>query len=400
MNLVVWMLKSFLMEPGITSYLVFLLVLMLIFYSAYFLFIWYTWNKISCFNGNTDNNLPYVSIILATRNEDFDMLKKLCSDISNQNFPKEKMEVFIVDDNSNDIYKHQQVLLANEHEDFSFISLPESQQGKKMALRFAAEKAKGDLLLFTDSDCRVPQGWVRETATYYSIHNPDIVIGMVEIALLRDTLLGRFQQMELISLIVSSFSLAFVGRPVMCNGANLGVRREKFLEVTSDRHHNNERTPSGDDVFLLHSIKQMPDSKVGVLKSLNAVVKTKQEETLKDMIQQRMRWASKSRFYKDKDIISMGIVVFSGNISVVLGLIYSIITNMFWLAGLLFFIKTIADFYVIKTGYEFFNKKRLYIFSLVLFELIYPFYTLIMSIMSLMVPYKWRGRKYTPIQPN
>ena len=66
---------------------------------------------------------------------------------------------------------------------------------------------------------------------------------------------GIFQQLqslEFLSLIGSGAAAIARGKSIFCNGANLAYRKSIFLELNA--FDNN--TVSGDDVFLMHHIKQ------------------------------------------------------------------------------------------------------------------------------------------------
>ena len=60
------------------------------------------------------------------------------------------------------------------------------------------------------------------------------------------------QELEFLSLIGSGAGAIGIENPIFCNGANMAYRKDVFLETNN---FNNDNTVSGDDVFLLHSIK-------------------------------------------------------------------------------------------------------------------------------------------------
>lgn len=95
---------------------------------------------------------PFVSVCVPARNEERDIEACLTS-LLNQNYPQ--FEVIVVDDNSTDstpgIIKSLQKRYANLVA-IQGAALPADWYGKPFALHQAAQKARGELLLFTDAD--------------------------------------------------------------------------------------------------------------------------------------------------------------------------------------------------------------------------------------------------------
>jgi cellulose synthase/poly-beta-1,6-N-acetylglucosamine synthase-like glycosyltransferase len=75
---------------------------------------------------------------------------------------------------------------------------------------------------------------------------------------------------------------------------------------------------SGDDELLLQKVAERYPAKIGFLKLYEAVVFTHAKHTLKEFLQQRRRWASKSVKYKDKKVVALVVGLWLFNISVLL----------------------------------------------------------------------------------
>ena len=73
-----------------------------------------------------------------------------------------------------------------------------------------------------------------------------------------------------------------------------------------DRHTENlhYEIASGDDIFLLHSLKKQTDSKILWLESTDAIVTTEASPTISSYLKQRKRWISKSKAYTDRNTIT------------------------------------------------------------------------------------------------
>ena len=66
---------------------------------------------------------------------------------------------------------------------------------------------------------------------------------------------------------------------------------------------------SGDDIFLLQYAKSIK-AKILFLKNKDAIVYTNPVHSLKSFVFQRVRWASKSKGYKDKFTLVVAWIVF------------------------------------------------------------------------------------------
>ena len=67
---------------------------------------------------------------------------------------------------------------------------------------------------------------------------------------------------------------------------------------------------TGDDVFLLHSLKKEINSRIMWLESTDSLVSTASSSTLCSFIAQRKRWISKWNTYTDGFTILTGILTF------------------------------------------------------------------------------------------
>jgi hypothetical protein len=118
------------------------------------------------------------------------------------------------------------------------------------------------------------------------------------------------------------------GRPTMCNGANLAYRRATFHEVGG--YADNLGLASGDDEFLLHKIHQRYPAGVRFLLHPDAVVDTPAPATLRALLRQRVRWASKYPHYRPAAPRQLALLVVGANVSLALGLLAGVIWPALW----------------------------------------------------------------------
>ena len=100
------------------------------------------------------------------------------------------------------------------------------------------------------------------------------------------------------------------GKPVMCSGANLIVRREAWLACEQDLH---PEIPSGDDMFLLEAMKRR-GYRIEVIDTPEYTAVVRPHTTWRAFFRQRMRWAGKAPRYTDTDIRRCGAFILIANL--------------------------------------------------------------------------------------
>lgn len=317
----------------------------------------------------------YVSVIIACRNEERN-LPALLRSISGQDYPKELFEVIIIDDNSKD--KTFETALENKGP-LRLSVLKNRGNGKKDAIKTGINSSVGRLIITTDADCLMGTGWIKTIASFYCETNADMIICPVQINAGRG-IFGIFQELEYLGLQGITAGTASNGNGIMCNGANLAFTRETYLRHVNSLHFE---LASGDDVFLLHSIKKAPDSKILWLESAEAMVSTSASPTFGSFLKQRKRWISKWRFYDDPYTNLTGIITFSAillQLSVMIALLSDF--HFIWLFSAILVLKSVPDYLITANTNGRYGKK----FQMCWFlpaQLIYPVYAITVFLSSL-----------------
>ena len=197
------------------------------------------------------------------------------------------------------------------------------------------------------------------------------------------------QALEFLSLTGTSGGSAGVGKPVLCNGANLAFNCKTVIPDSEMMHSN---LASGDDLFLLHAVKKMTGLKICFLKSRQAVVSSICQPDLKSFLNQRKRWTSKSKAYRDSDTIAVALIVYLMNLFLLISLLLTLFVPQCILSFIgLFAVKSIADLLFIRPVAGFFRKKYLLKYFLIV-ELLYLFYATIIPVTGMVGKYSWRNR--------
>jgi biofilm PGA synthesis N-glycosyltransferase PgaC len=345
------------------------------------------WNRIKEFNKTGVRNQPFLSVVIPIRNES-SSIENLLTDLSLQDYPEEKFEVILVDDHSND-FTLQLINQFNTNIKCRIIQLGDHEYGKKAALIKGLKASNSDLVLTTDGDCRLKKYWISEMAEFYSSRPAKLIFGPVLFSN-KKTFWNKMQSLEFLSLVTGAAGLAGIHRPILCNAANMGFDRKSYLRFAN--HHPSEIV-SGDDIFYLHWLKKKYPDEIHFLKSHSSFVVTTPPENPRDFIGQRIRWTSKSRYYRDCHLILTALIIFIVSFSLLCLLAGSIFCKLS-LQGflLLFIIKGIADFIFLHRITSFFHIRHLLRVFIPL-EFVYFFYVSIIGIAGNLFSFSWKGRK-------
>lgn len=112
---------------------------------------------------------PKVSVIIPVYNGEF-LIENCIKHLSVQNYPKDKLEIIVVDNNSTD--NTREVTRK-----YNIITVFCETKGPSAARNMGIKVSSGDLLLFTDADCLADKNWVITHVLvhiYFEVVNPDV----------------------------------------------------------------------------------------------------------------------------------------------------------------------------------------------------------------------------------
>jgi len=342
------------------------------------------WRKISKPQPVTAiEKLPNISVIVPFRNEEA-TLPLLLQSLEQQIYPN--FEVVLVDDWSTDNSCEVIGRTMARDKRFRIVTIKHGA-GKKNAQFEGASNALSDYLLFTDADCAMGPFWIRSMIDCMLFENADLVSSCIEYAR-SGSMTSKMMYLEFQSLIATGAASISLKRASLCNGASLAVRKTTYQTESNKIGYNRS---SGDDIFLLHSIKK--SGKIIFNTSTEATVKTDAPVSIKSFVSQRVRWASKSASYKDADSILQGFVLVMVNIALICSLIFSLSGFIsWWICLAIFLLKLIPDFIFLFNFLKTYNQQK-YLWYFIPVEIIYPFYITVIGILSLIWHPVWKGRK-------
>jgi len=336
------------------------------------------------------DNTESVSVVIAYRNE-VGNLPQLIKEIGAQSIAKSDFELILVNDHSND-GSSEVVKKAIERSELAIRHFDlKEKQGKKAAITLGVMKAKFDIILCTDADCGLNPRWMETMLQSFENKETKMVLAAVQLTGSK----GWFQKLQAVefsSLMAITLLTTRRNRPIISNGANYAFRKTAF-EI-SEAYVGNSAINTGDDVFLLHSFKRKFGKECVVFSEKeNSVVRTKVKKTYSSFLNQRIRWASKSKSYKDFDTVKMGGIIFLANLAVLgvfVGALFQYFSLEFFLGCFLF--KWILDLLLLQQLPLFLRPKSI-VKGTFLLSMLYPFYSVGIALLSLFHRPQWKGRK-------
>ena len=209
--------------------------ILLIFFGVvyYFIIFGYTigWYSLKTYEPVQSNFQTKASIIIAARNEEQN-IENLLNDLILQDYPTELYEIFIVNDNSTDKTATIVESFISQHPEnqIKLINITKekpNQAYKKKAINLAIDDSGGDLIITTDADCRMGKKWLGSFVSLYEPERPRMIVGPV--CFHNETsIFEKIQTLEFLSLIAITGGAIRIGRPIMCNGANLYMKKRHF----------------------------------------------------------------------------------------------------------------------------------------------------------------------------
>ncbi len=372
----------------IANILIILSLLLLFHYVLFLANIYKGLNKLELNTHPNSHPLVYVSVIIPFRNE-ANQLPGLIDSLLKIDYPTNKVEFILVDDYSTDDsleWLNKQQL----DERFKIITKNNSNidVGKKSSIELGIKNASGEIIFVTDADSRPNPNWLKSTIALF-----DEETGFIAGSVLfdsNDRLFGNLQQIEFAGLMTAAAGLIGINKPATCSAANIAFRKEAFIFVGG--YKGNKKLASGDDVFLMKKIHSANIYKVKFNPSPDSIVFTAPNKTPAEFFNQRKRWASKSLFY-DKPLILKLILIFLFFFIIPVLIISGIFNSeLFYLGLLLFGVKVLIEFIVLKKGAKvIYNNHKFH--SFLTAEILHIPYILFSALAGVAGNFEWKQRR-------
>ena len=366
-----------------------LTILLTMAYAGLILYLKRGWRRLALFRPQSRQYKTTVSVLIAARNEE-DKLEKTILDILAQNYPADLLQLIVVDDHSTD--RTSGIILSFAPDGVKLIKLNEARalnSYKKKAITEAIKLSDSELIVTTDGDCRMGTEWLKTIVNFYESGDYKMISSPVAFFEEKNSF-EEMQSLEFLFLI--GLGAAGIGNnmPSTCNGANLAYRRDVFHELKG--FQGIDDLASGDDELFLHKVASAYPGRIGFCKSADALVYTHAKSSLKEFIQQRKRWASKSTHYKNRGIVLLGISVWLFNLIILLNFLAGFLDPVFWYLSLMsIIIKMLVELIFLIPVCSFAGRKSLLWYQPLL-TVIHIFYLIFIGIAGNSGKYNWKGR--------
>lgn len=331
----------------------------------------------------------FISVIVAFRNEE-KAIGNLISDLQQQEYPRDKFEVILINDHSED----NSVSVINEslRGPISSKLMNNASPGKKSALTKGIRHSIGTIMVTTDADCRMETGWLRSINNSFYDDTIKMTFGPVKFQ--EDgTVFQSMQAIEFASLIGSGAATAAFGFPTLCNGANLAFTKDVFTETGG--YEGNEHIASGDDEFLMRKIEAKYPGSIRFNSHRDSLVATAPQKTLISFLNQRLRWAGKWRYHDGTNSKLLAVYIFLFHLTVIVLPFFVLMgdVSVYVLIGLLL-AKAAIEFFFLRPICRWLGIRWRWI-SFIVLQLTYPLYAVGVALAALFKTPFWKGRPLT-----
>ncbi len=348
------------------------------------------------FTRATGTSSPFVSVVVAARDEEA-YIQTCLESLACQTYPADRFEILVVDDGSQDRTSEIAARMAERHPQVRALSVGDAfpeMAAKKRPLSVGIGQARGELILTTDADCRVPSTWVAGLVACFE-PDVDVVIGYSQVksrgcAL---TLFERLQALDFLALMSASAGSTNVGIPLAASGQNLAYRKALFDAVGGFGPIGSR--PSGDDVLLLQLMRREGEGRIVFSGSEETRVSTWRTESLRGFWRQRCRWASNAscQFRLNPAFSVYLAAVFLVSLIAPSALIIGAGDGERALPLACWVAKAISDLAVLWRGAKAFGRTDL-LLVLPVWEALHAPYTVLVGVLGSLSGFTWKGRRH------
>ena len=340
--------------------------------------------------GNSDvEPAPKVSILIAARNESAGIRETLDSVLA-QDY-RGDWDVWVADDRSDDDTPAILAEYAAKNPRLHVLSIKEIPEGvspKKYALSLLIDACEGEILCLTDADCLVKPTWVTGIVAEFE-PGIELVAGHSYIPTVpgKSSMLICMQAIETLIYRVAGTAGLAMRLPLTSTGNNLAYRKSFFKSVHG--FDNVIKIQSGDDDLLMQKLAADRPWAMRYCIAESTFVTTNGKETLKELWEQRKRWASKTIYYTPKIVFVLS-MVFLFLVMQCIAAVLAPFSFEILIATLIAFVaKCIGDLVLILRGLRIFKQEHLLKWCIPV-EFIHAPFTVLAVLFGLFGRFKWK----------
>lgn len=332
---------------------------------------------------STENgiDLAELVVIIPFRNEE-KRIHVLLESI-NKSVLHPKQYIF-VNDHSTDQSCEQIEQVLNEAIPYQIISLEDGVEGKKLAIRKGIERSESEYVLGWDADCSFLPNYFSQIRSL-----PAADLYVMPAVMIAEREFEHLYEVDLLLVNAANCGVSGLLRPIMASGANMLYKRSAFKQY--DQYSTHAHMPSGDDIYLLRDFRKA-NAKVHLVTDRSLAVYTETPQSFNEFIHQRLRWIAKTGDVKDHLSTSLAIIQGLLTAGFVTLLVFALLQQEWKWALVVFILKSVIDLLFFLPFFNRMGRLRSWLY-IPIYELLFPFYTLMIVTMMYTFKPKWKGRK-------
>ncbi|MBN1349330.1 glycosyltransferase [candidate division KSB1 bacterium] len=373
--------------------IIFITVLLLLSFFYLTCIFWLRWG-LGRLNPGSSSATSTVSVVVAARNEARNIAGCL-SALERQSYQKDKLEIIIVDDRSDDATAVVVRRRAENNPQIQLIQITDLVQNiapKKNALDSGIRSASGEIILVTDADCLPGDNWVQGMVACFD-EGVGLVAGFSPLENNGSgSILQRLVALDSLSLACVAAGSIGAGTPLTCNGRNLAYRKRVYEQVGGFSKIGH--LVSGDDDLFLHQVRDFTDWKVAYSIAPETTVPTAPPSGLAAFSNQRTRHASKGKHYALPMKTGLALV-YLFNCLLFFGLPVCALVSTTCLVALsgCFAAKAVSEFALLYKGTSLFKRTKL-LSAFPLAMLFHIPYVVIFGALGAFGKFSWKGESF------
>jgi len=278
---------------------------------------------------------PLVSIVVPAYNEQ-DVVLEALESVTGLDYPKDKLDIILVNDGSTDSTKDIMQKFIDEHSNYNIKLINQANQGKWVALNNALKTAKGEFFTCLDADSSVEKSALKKMLPYFTDNKVAAVLPLIKIKNPK----GILQKIQCYEYIVNFFYKKIMSylNCIHVTPGPFSIYRKNVLDKIGGfrQGHNTE------DMEIAFRLQK---NQYKIVQLLNVNVYTYAPNSLKNFYFQRNRWNKGSilnvwdyrkmmfnKKYGDFGMLQMPMVLCAGFIAmtiIILVLFYNVFKPLF-----------------------------------------------------------------------
>jgi len=247
-------------------------------YFSIFVFSTFFEYRKSIYKEELKKNFPKVCLIVPCYNEEKNIGKTLDA-LLNLDYPKEKLEIIVIDDGSTDKTFSKAKIFEEKDERIKLFR--KENGGKHTALNFAIKKTNSRFIGSVDADSYVKKDALKKLMSYFEDEKTKAVVSTIKISGAKNVL----EQIQYLEYLISAFLRKIFSLTNCLNvvpGPLSVIRREVFdkIGMYKDAHQTED----------MEMAFRMQRANLKIAHSIDSIVYTNPCPTFKSLLIQRLRW--------------------------------------------------------------------------------------------------------------